>query len=64
MTATSVTRATFRSRLGIKVGDVPAGQAVDDAGVLIATDDYQVGNQRPARLFRADKLGLFKRASW
>ena len=60
----TVTRATFRSRLGIKVGDVQAGQAVDEAGVLIATDDYQGGNQRPARLFRADKLGLFKRASW
>ena len=60
----AVTRATFRSRLGIKVGDVKAGEAVDEAGVLIATDEYQVGNQRPARLFRADKLGLFKRASW
>ncbi|RDU99669.1 NUDIX hydrolase [Trinickia dinghuensis] len=60
----SVTRATFRSRLGIKVGDVQTGEAVDEAGVLIATDDYQLGNQRPARLFRADKLGLFKRASW
>lgn len=60
----TVTRATFRSRLGIKVGDVQAGEPVDEAGVLIATDDYQVGNQRPARLFRADRLGLFKRASW
>ncbi|MGN6648972.1 NUDIX hydrolase [Trinickia sp.] len=60
----TVTRATFRSRLGIKVGDVQAGEAVDEAGVLIATDDYQGGNQRPARLFRADRLGLFKRASW
>ncbi|MGN6232923.1 MAG: NUDIX hydrolase [Trinickia sp.] len=60
----TVTRATFRSRLGIKVGDVQAGHAVDEAGVLIATDEYQGGNQRPARLFRADKLGLFKRASW
>ena len=60
----SVTRATFRSRLGIKVGDVKPGEAVDEAGVLIATDDYQLGNQRPARLFRVDQLGLFKRASW
>lgn len=60
----TVTRATFRSRLGIKVGDVQAGDAVDEAGVLIATDEYQGGNQRPARLFRTDKLGLFKRASW
>ena len=60
----TVTRATFRSRLGIKVGDVQAGEAVDEAGVLIATDEYQVGNQRPARLFHADRLGLFKRASW
>ncbi len=60
----TVTRATFRSRLGIKVGDVQPGEAVDEAGVLIATEDYQVGNQRPARLFRVDQLGLFKRASW
>lgn len=60
----TVTRATFRSRLGIKVGDVQPGEAVDDAGVIIATDDYQLGNQRPARLFRVDQLGLFKRASW
>ncbi|MBN3806781.1 NUDIX hydrolase [Paraburkholderia sp. Ac-20336] len=60
----TVTRATFRSRLGIKVGDVQPGEAVDDAGVLIATDDYQLGNQRPARLFRVDQLGLFKRAGW
>ncbi|WP_233830520.1 NUDIX hydrolase [Paraburkholderia sp. ZP32-5] len=60
----TVTRATFRSRLGIKVGDVRAGEAVDEAGVLIATDDYQLGNQRPARLFRVDQLGLFRRASW
>jgi ADP-ribose pyrophosphatase YjhB (NUDIX family) len=60
----TVTRATFRSRLGIKVGDVQAGDPVDEAGVLIATEEYQLGNQRPARLFRADKLGLFKRASW
>jgi len=60
----TVTRATFRSRLGIKVGDVQPGEAVDEAGVLIATDDYQLGNQRPARLFRVDQLGLFKRASW
>jgi 8-oxo-dGTP diphosphatase len=60
----TVTRATFRSRLGITVGDVQPGEAVDEAGVLIATDDYQHGNQRPARLFRVDQLGLFKRASW
>nr|WP_023842399.1 NUDIX domain-containing protein [Burkholderia sp. M701]BAO18856.1 MutT/nudix family protein [Burkholderia sp. M701] len=60
----TVTRATFRSRLGIKVGDARPGEAVDDAGVLIATDDYQLGNQRPARLFRVDQLGLFRRASW
>lgn len=60
----TVTRATFRSRLGIKVGDVRPGEAVDEAGVLIATDDYLLGNQRPARLFRVDQLGLFKRASW
>lgn len=60
----TVTRATFRSRLGIKVGDVQPGEAVDEASVLIATDDYQLGNQRPARLFRVDQLGLFKRASW
>jgi 8-oxo-dGTP diphosphatase len=60
----TVTRATFRSRLGIKVGDVQPGEAVDEAGVLIATDDYQLGNQRPARLFRVDQLGLFRRASW
>ena len=60
----TVTRATFRSRLGIKVGDVRPGDAVDDAGVIIATDDYQLGNQRPARLFRVDQLGLYKRASW
>lgn len=60
----TVTRATFRSRLGIKVGDAQPGEAVDDAGVLIATDDYQLGNQRPARLFRVDQLGLFRRASW
>lgn len=60
----TVTRATFRSRLGIKVGDVQPGEAVDEAGVIIATEDYQLGNQRPARLFRVDQLGLYKRASW
>ncbi|GLU32282.1 NUDIX domain-containing protein [Trinickia caryophylli] len=60
----AVSRATFRSRLGIRVGDVQPGEAVDDAGVLIATDEWQMGKQRPARLFRVDQLGLFRRASW
>jgi 8-oxo-dGTP diphosphatase len=59
-----VTRGTFRTRLGLKVGDVAAGEAIDEAGVIIATDDFQGGNQRPARLFCVNQLGLFQRASW
>ena len=60
----SVTRGTFRTRLGLKVGDVAAGEAIDDAGVIIATDEFLGGNQRPARLFRVNQLGLFRRAAW
>lgn len=60
----AVSRGTFRTRLGLQVGDVKAGEAVDEAGVIIATDEFQGGNQRPARLFRVNQLGLFKRASW
>lgn len=60
----TLTRGTFRTRLGLKVGDVAVGEAVDAAGVIIATDEFQGGNQRPARLFRVDELGLFARAAW
>jgi hypothetical protein len=60
----TVSRGTFRTRLGLKVGDVAPGEAIDEAGVIIATDEYQGGNQRPALLFRVDQLGLFRRASW
>lgn len=60
----SVSRGTFRTRLGLKVGDVKAGEAVDEAGVIIATDEFQGGAQRPARLFRVNQLGLYRRASW
>ncbi|MBK3779845.1 NUDIX hydrolase [Paraburkholderia aspalathi] len=60
----TVSRGTFRTRLGLKVGDVAPGAAIDEAGVIIATDEYQGGNQRPALLFRVNQLGLFKRASW
>lgn len=60
----TVSRGTFRTRLGLKVGDVAPGEAIDEAGVIIATDEYQGGNQRPALLFQVDQLGLFRRASW
>lgn len=60
----SVSRGTFRTRLGLKVGDVQAGEAVDEPGVIIATDEFQGGAQRPARLFRVNQLGLYRRASW
>ncbi|MEX3984134.1 NUDIX hydrolase [Paraburkholderia sp. EG287A] len=60
----TVKRSTFRTRLGLKVGDVKAGEAIDEAGCIVATDEFQGGNQRPARLFRVNQLGLFKRASW
>nr|WKF55793.1 hypothetical protein HUO10_000237 [Paraburkholderia busanensis] len=60
----TVSRGTFRSRLGIKVGDLQPGDAADEADILIATDEFQGGNQRPARLFRVNRLSLFKRASW
>lgn len=60
----SVSRGTFRSRLGIKVGDIEPGQAADEAGVIIATSEFQGGNQRPARLFRVSELGLLRRVNW
>ncbi|MEN3812839.1 NUDIX domain-containing protein [Chromobacterium piscinae] len=60
----TVSRGTFRSRLGIKVGDMNPGEAVDQADILIATDQFQGGSQRPARLFRVNRLSLFKRACW
>ncbi|MDP9651631.1 NUDIX hydrolase [Paraburkholderia caledonica] len=60
----SVSRGTFRTRLGLRVEDVQAGEAADEAGVIIATDEFQGGAQRPARLFRVDQLGLYRRASW
>ncbi|WP_223217455.1 NUDIX hydrolase [Paraburkholderia phenoliruptrix] len=60
----AVSRGTFRTRLGLRVGDVQAGEAADEAGVIIATDEFQGGAQRPARLFRVDRLGLYRRASW
>jgi len=59
-----VSRGTFRSRLGIKVADAAPGQAADEANILLATDEFLGGNQRPARLFRVNQLSLFKRASW
>lgn len=51
-------RPTFRSRLGIKVGDVTPGEAVDEAKVLIATDQFYHSNTKPARLFKVDKLKI------
>ncbi|MFL9946585.1 hypothetical protein PQR68_11460 [Paraburkholderia agricolaris] len=60
----TVSRGTFRSRLGIKVGELTPGEAADEADILIATDQFQGGNQRPARLFRVNRLSLFKRAFW
>ncbi|MCB6182952.1 NUDIX hydrolase [Leeia sp. TBRC 13508] len=60
----SVSRGTFRSRLGIKVGDAIPGESADEAEILIATDQFKGGNQRPARLFKVNHLKLFKRACW
>lgn len=60
----TVKRGTFRSRLGIKVQDVRPGEAVDEAEILVATDQFQGGKQRPARLFKVDRLSLFRRAFW
>lgn len=60
----SWSRGTFRSRLGIKVGDIPPGEAADQSGILIATPNFQGGNQRPARLFRVDTLKLLARPLW
>lgn len=57
-------RATFRSRLGIKVGDVMPGESADNADILVATEEYQRGNQRPARLFKVNQLSLLKRTFW
>jgi len=60
----TVPRGTFRSRLGIKVGDAKPGESADNAEILIATDQFLGGSQRPARLFRVNHLSLFKRAYW
>lgn len=60
----TVSRGTFRSRLGIRVGEVTPGESADEADILIATEQFQGGNQRPARLFRVNRLSLFKRAFW
>ncbi|WP_152680436.1 NUDIX hydrolase [Chromobacterium subtsugae] len=60
----TVSRGTFRSRLGIKVGEVRAGEAADDANILVATENFLGGSQRPARLFRVNQLSLFRRAWW
>ena len=60
----TLSRGTFRSRLGIKVSDVAPGEAADDAQLLIATDAMKGGAQRPARLFKVNQLGLFRRAWW
>ncbi|WP_434631328.1 NUDIX hydrolase [Chromobacterium sp. CV08] len=60
----TVSRGTFRSRLGIKVGDMRPGESADQADILIATDQFQGGSQRPARLFRVNQLSLFRRARW
>jgi hypothetical protein len=46
------------------VQDVRPGEAVDEAEILVATDDFQGGKQRPARLFKVNRLSLFKRAFW
>lgn len=60
----TVSRGTFRSRLGIRVGDARPGESADEADILIATDEFLGGSQRPARLFRVNHLSLFKRACW
>lgn len=60
----TVSRGTFRSRLGIKVGDAKPGESADEADILVATDQFLGGSQRPARLFRVNHLCLFKRACW
>jgi hypothetical protein len=43
---------------------VAPGEAADDAQLLIATDAMKGGAQRPARLFKVNQLGLFRRAWW
>ena len=60
----TVPRGTFRSRRGIKVGEAGPGESADQADILLATDQFQGGSQRPARLFRVNQLSLFKRARW
>ncbi|OHX13437.1 NUDIX hydrolase [Chromobacterium sphagni] len=60
----TVSRGTFRSRLGIKVAEAHPGESADQADILLATDQFQGGSQRPARLFRVNQLSLFKRACW
>lgn len=57
-------RATFRSRLGIKVGEVAPGESADSANILVATEEYLRGSQRPARLFKINRLSLLKRTFW
>ncbi|WP_374424061.1 NUDIX domain-containing protein [Chromobacterium sp.] len=60
----TVSRGTFRSRLGIKVADAKPGEYADEAALLEATEEFLGGKQRPARLFRINRLSLFKRARW
>jgi len=64
-----ISRATFRSRLGIRAseGVAPTEQgaaATQDDPILIPTEEFQGGAQRPARLFKVDHLRLFSKAHW
>lgn len=58
----TVSLGTFRSRLGISVGDARSGQSAAEAAILIATDESLGNSQRQARLFRVKHLSLFKQA--
>lgn len=58
----TVSRGTFRSRFGIRIGDARPGQSVDEADIQTATDEFLGSSQRQARLFRFNHLSLFKRA--
>ncbi len=59
----SVKRGTFRSRLGIKVGDADV-PLEGSTPILEATERVSGGSHRPARLYRVNHLSLFERAIW
>ena len=59
-----MTRATFRTRLGIKATEAVAGESADQGSILVATDEFRGGSQRPARLYSVNHLSLFEKAMW